>query len=173
MKSKEKAPRKKKSFIAKAGRVLAWVVGSLIFLIILILLLIQTAPVQNFARKKIVAYLENKLKTKIEIGNLDVKFPTSLSLQNVFIEDQSKDTLLYGGELRVNLSMFKLIKGDININEIYFDNIVAKIKKLPPDSTFNFQFIVDAFAGSNPSTPKPQDTSSMKMNNYKKYTYRL
>ena len=164
MKSKEKAPRKKKSFIAKAGRVLAWVVGSLIFLIILILLLIQTAPVQNFARKKIVAYLENKLKTKIEIGNLDVKFPTSLSLQNVFIEDQSKDTLLYGGELRVNLSMFKLIKGDININEIYFDNIVAKIKKLPPDSTFNFQFIVDAFAGSNPSTPKPQDTSSMKMN---------
>jgi translocation and assembly module TamB len=164
MESNEKAPRKKRSFIAKAGRVLAWIVGSLIILIILVLLLIQTAPVQNFARKKIVNYLENKLKTRVEIGKLDIKFPTALSLQNVFIEDQSKDTLIYGGELRVNLGMFKLIKGDIDVNEIYLDNIVAKVKRLPPDSTFNFQFIIDAFASSKPSTPKEADTSSVKMN---------
>ncbi|MDQ2864501.1 MAG: AsmA family protein, partial [Bacteroidota bacterium] len=163
MESTEKTPRKKRSFIAKAGRVLAWIIGSLILLIILVLLLIQTAPVQNFARKKIVSYLENKLKTKVEIGKLDIKFPTSLSLQNVFLEDQSKDTLVYGGELRVNLGMFKLIKGDIDINEIYLDNIVAKVKRLPPDSSFNFQFIIDAFGSSKSSAPK-KDTSSVKIN---------
>lgn len=165
MELKEKKPKKKRSVVAKVGRVLAWIAGSLIFLIILVLLLIQTAPVQNFARKKIVTYLENKLKTKVEIGKLTIKFPTTLSLQNVFFEDQSKDTLLYGKELRVNLSMFKLIKSDISINEIYVDNVVTKIKRLPPDSTFNFQFIVDAFAGNNSTTPdKKEDTSSMKMN---------
>src|SRR5258708_24962499 len=103
MESKEKVPRKKRSFIAKAGRLMAWIIASLIFLIIIILLLIQTAPVQNFARKKIVAYLENKLKTRVEIGSLNIKFPTSISLQNVFFEDQSKDTLLYGGELDFDL----------------------------------------------------------------------
>ncbi|MEO7044168.1 MAG: AsmA family protein, partial [Ferruginibacter sp.] len=164
MESTEKTPRKKRSLIAKAGRVLAWIIGSLILLIILVLLLIQTAPVQNFARKKIVTYLENKLKTKVEIGKLDIKFPTSLSLQNVFLEDQSKDTLVYGGELRVNLGMFKLIKGDIDVNEIYLDNIVAKVKRLPPDSTFNFQFIIDAFGSSKPATPKEEDTSAVKIN---------
>jgi len=162
--STEKKPRKKRSFIAKTGIVLAWIIGSLILLVILVLLLIQTAPVQNFARKKVVSYLENKLKTKVEIGKLDIKFPTSLSLQNVFLEDQSKDTLVYGGELRVNIGMFKLIKGDIDINEIYLDNIIAKVKRLPPDSTFNFQFIIDAFGSSKPATPKEADTSAVKMN---------
>ncbi|MGH2648179.1 MAG: hypothetical protein ACRDE8_11450, partial [Ginsengibacter sp.] len=77
MELKEKASRKKRSFIIKAGRVLALIVASLIFLIILFLLLIQTAPVQNFARKKVVSYLENKLKTRVEIGSLSIKFPTS------------------------------------------------------------------------------------------------
>lgn len=164
MESKEKTPRKKRSFIAKAGRVVAWVIASLIFLIILALLLIQTAPVQNFARKKIVGYLENKLKTRVEIGRLNVKFPTSLSLQNVFFEDQSKDTLLYGGELDVDISMLKLLKSEINIQEISVNNILAKIKRLPPDSTFNFQFIIDAFASAPSKSSGKQDTSSIKMN---------
>ncbi len=162
--NKETAPKKKRSLLAKTGRVFLWIIGCLILLIIIIALLIQTAPVQNFARKKVVAYLENKLKTKVEIGKLAIKFPTSLSLQNVYLEDQSRDTLIYGGELRVNLSMLKLIHSDISINEIYLDNIVVKVKRLPPDTTFNFQFIVDAFAGSKPATPKKEDTSSLKMN---------
>lgn len=163
MESTEKVPQKKRSLIAKAGRVAAWIIASLIFLIILVLLLIQTAPVQNFARKKIVSYLENKLKTRVEIGRLNIKFPTSLSLQNVFFEDQSKDTLLYGGELDVDISMFKLLKSEINIQEISFNNILAKIKRLPPDSTFNFQYIIDAFAGAPPASAK-KDTSSLKIN---------
>jgi len=53
MESKEKAPRKKRSFIAKAGRVAAWIIASLVFLIILLLILIQTPAIQNFARKKL------------------------------------------------------------------------------------------------------------------------
>ncbi|MGZ4048565.1 MAG: hypothetical protein ACXVNN_04325, partial [Bacteroidia bacterium] len=164
MESKERVPQKKRSFIAKAGRVVAWIIASIIFLIILALLLIQTAPVQNFARKKIVGYLENKLKTKVEIGRLTVKFPTSLSLQNVFFEDQSKDTLLYGGEVDVDISMFKLLKSEINIQEISVNNILAKIKRLPPDSTFNFQYIIDAFAGAPSKSSNTKDTSSLMMN---------
>ncbi|KAA9040655.1 hypothetical protein FW778_01035 [Ginsengibacter hankyongi] len=164
MDSKEKVPQKKRSFIAKTVRVVAWIIGSIIFLIIVALLLIQTGPVQNFARKKIVGYLENKLKTKVEIGRLDVKFPTSLSLQNIFFEDQSKDTLLYGGELDIDISMLKLLKSEINIQEISVNNIMAKIRRLPPDSTFNFQYIIDAFAGSPAKSSKVKDTSGLKMN---------
>ncbi|MEO7120202.1 MAG: hypothetical protein ABIY62_03860, partial [Ginsengibacter sp.] len=130
----------------------------------MVLILIQTPQVQNFARKKIVNYLENKLKTKVEIGKLRVKFPTSISLQNILLEDRSSDTLLYGGELLVDISMFKLIKKDIEIQEISLNNIVLKVKRVPPDSVFNFQFIADAFA-SNSSTPiKSKDTSSLKIN---------
>ena len=161
---KSNPPRKKKSLLARIGKVLLWIIGCLIFLIILALILIQTSAVQNFARKKIVSYLENKLKTKVEIGELNIKFPTALSLQKVLIQDQSKDTLLYGGELMVDISMLKLIKKNIEIQEISLNNIVAKVKRLPPDSVFNFQFITDAFGGNSSTSPQSKNTSSLNMN---------
>lgn len=155
---------KTRSALAKTGRVLAWIIGSILFLIILVLILIQVPAVQNFARKKVVSYLENKLHTRVKIGKLDVKFPTALSLQNVYIEDQSKDTLLYGGELKVDISMFKLIKSDIDIQKIALTDIVLKIKRTPPDSVFNFQFIADAFMGQKKAEATTPDSSTLQMN---------
>ena len=154
MESKEEVTKKKRPLISKLARILVWILGSLVFLVILVLILIQTSFVQNFARKKVVSFLEHKLHTKVEIGKLDVDFPTALSLQNVFFEDQSKDTLLYGGEIKVDIDMFKLIKNDIEIKEIALNNILVEVKKLPPDSVFNFQFIIDAFASEQTKVPQ-------------------
>ncbi|HYC29043.1 MAG TPA: hypothetical protein VEB42_09505, partial [Chitinophagaceae bacterium] len=90
-------------------------------------------------------------------------FPNTVSLQNVYIEDRQKDTLLSGGRLAVDISMFKLINGEVEINEIQLENITAKIKRQLPDTTFNFQFIVDAFAPKQTQTVQPNDTAAMKM----------
>jgi hypothetical protein len=127
---------KKRSLLAKIGRITGFFLLSLVALIIIILLLIQTAPVQNFGRKKIVAFLENKLHTRVEIGRLDIDFPKMLVLENVYFEDQTKDTLLAGKQLKVDLDMFKLIKSEIQINEINLNGITAKIKRQLPDTTF-------------------------------------
>jgi hypothetical protein len=59
--------------------------------------------------------------------------------------------------------MFQLIRNNIQIKEIYFDNILAKVKRLPPDSVFNFQFIVDAFSSEEKKVPEKEDTSTLKM----------
>ena len=126
--TQKETTKKKRTLLSKLLRIFAWIIGSVIFLVILILLLIQLPSVQNFGRKKVVAFLESKLKTKVEIGKLDIKFPTDVSLQNIFFEDQSQDTLLYGKELRVNLKMFQLLKSNIEIEEIYLDGIVGKVK---------------------------------------------
>ena len=156
--------KRKRSVLSKLARIVVWIVASVISLSILVLILIQVPAVQNFGRKKVVNFLENKLNTKVEIGNLAIDFPTTLALQNVYIEDQSKDTLLYGGEIKVGINMLRLLKNDIQIKEISLNNIVAKIKKLPPDSVFNFQFIVDAFAGGQNVVSETQDTATLKMN---------
>jgi len=163
MQSKESVEKKKRPVLITLAKIVMWILASVVFLIILVLILIQTAFVQNFARKKVVSYLEHKLKTKVEIGKLDVKFPTAISLQNVFFEDQTKDTLLYGKEIKVNINMFKLLRHDIEIKEITLNNLVVEVKRLPPDSVFNFQFIVNAFTSEQKSTPT-KDTTSLKMN---------
>ncbi len=162
LKEEVKATRKK-SALYTITKVFLWIIASVLFLIMLVLILIQTSFVQNFARKKVVSYLQNKLHTEVRIGKLDVDFPTTLSLRNVFIADQSKDTLLYGNELKVNMDMPALINSKIDINKITLNGVVAKVKRLPPDSVFNFQFIVDAFNNPN-STTTSTDTSSLQMN---------
>jgi translocation and assembly module TamB len=161
--SDESVTTRKKSILYTITKVFLWIIASFLFLIMLVLILIQTSFVQNFARKKVVGYLQNKLKTRVEIGKLDVDFPTTLSLQNVFIGDQSKDTLLYGKELKVDMDIPKLISSKVDIKKITLNGVLAKVKKLPPDSVFNFQFIVDAFNKPN-STSKSSDTSSLQMN---------
>ncbi len=159
-----KPPKKKRSLLAKTGRVVAWIFASVVLLIIIVLFLIQAPAVQNFARKKIVSYLENKLHTKVEIGKLDIDFPTTVSLQKVYIEDQNKDTLLYGGELKVDISMLRLIRSDVEIQEISLNNVIAKVKRVPPDSVFNFQFIIDAFMGEQVKEQTNQDSSTLQLN---------
>ncbi len=163
MESKEEViATRKKSALSTVAKVFLWIIASVLFLIMLALILIQTSFVQNFARKKIVGYLQNKLHTAVRIGKLDIDFPTTLSLQNIFIADQSNDTLLYGRELKVNMDIPKLISNTIDIKKISLNGIVAKAKRLPPDSVFNFQFVVNAF--NNPkSTPATTDTSTLRM----------
>ena len=149
------------SFYTKLGRFSLWILASFVFLILLVLIIIQTSVVQDYARKKTVTYLEHKLKSRVEIGKLKIKFPITISLQNVFLGDKSKDTLLYGEEIKVDINMLRLLKSDIRIKEIALNHIVVKIKRLQPNSVFNYQFIVDAFA-SKPVV-KSQDTTSLKM----------
>ena len=111
-----------------------------------------------------VNYLEHKLKTRVAIGKLDIKFPTALSLQDIYIEARDKDTLLSGGELKVDISMLRLLKNDIEIQELALNNITAKVKRLPPDSVFNFQFILDAFMSEQTKPSTSKDTTAVKMN---------
>lgn len=161
MQTEKKIPKQKRTVLGRIGRGFAIFLLSLITLIILVLILIQTAPVQNFARKKIVSFLEKKLETRVQIARLDVDFPKMLVLEGVYIEDRTKDTLIAGGQLKVDIDMFKLLKSEVQINEINLNQVTAKIKRQLPDTTFNFQFIVDAFATA-PTEP-PADSSTMKI----------
>ncbi|HEX2848271.1 MAG TPA: hypothetical protein VHN59_17130, partial [Chitinophagaceae bacterium] len=134
-----------------------------IFLLIVVLfLLILTPPVQRFITNKATNYLENKLHTRVEIGRLFITLSGKIAVDDIYVEDQSKDTLLSAGKLRVNMSFRKLLFGKkkLQINSILLENATTKIKRLLPDTTFNFQFIADAFGGSSPDTVQVTDTSA-------------
>lgn len=147
-----------------AGKILRIIFKT--FLIILLLvatlaLLILTPPVQNFARKKATAWLSGKLKTKVEIGKIYLGFPKKVVLENVYIEDQKKDTLLSGGALKVDISMLKLLHSEVEINQVQLSDITAKVKRVLPDTVYNFQFIIDAFAPADTVKTTSTDTSSV------------
>ena len=135
--------------------------GIFLFLLLVIILL-QTAPVQNFARKKVQAYLTEKLQTRVEIGRIQVQLPATVLVEKVYVEDLQKDTLLYGGRLQAGINLFRLIRNEIKVNEVHLENITAHVNRKLPDTVFNFQFIIDAFASGNEQTATT-DTAAMKM----------
>lgn len=165
MQSQEKSlPKKQRTVTAKIANVLAYILISLLALFLLVFLFVQTPPGQNFVRGKVESFLQNKLKTKVVIGKLDINFPNSLLLKNVYIEDQTKDTLISGGMLRVDINMLKLLTNEVQIKEINLENITAKIKRVNQDTVFNFQFIVDAFMSNQKDSSVIHDSSTLNMN---------
>ncbi len=165
MQSEDKSlPKKKRSVAAKIANVLSYILVSVILLFLLVFIFVQTPPGQNFVRNKVENFLQKKLKTEVEIGKLDINFPNSVILKNVYIEDQTKDTLISGGMLKVDLNMLQLLTNEVQIKEIYLENITAKIKRVNQDTVFNFQFIVDAFMSNQKDTSLIHDSSTLKMN---------
>jgi translocation and assembly module TamB len=150
---------KAKKIVRRIFRITITTILVLLGIILLILVLIQTGPVQNYGRGKIEAYLENKLHTKVRIGNLYIDFPSRIILKNIYLEDRRKDTLISGGKIEVDIGMFRLLHKELRINNLELENVTLKVKRLMPDSVFNFQFIADAFS-SPEKGPAKKDTST-------------
>ena len=59
-------------------------------LLLLVYILIQIPAVQDYAREKIIVYLENKIKTKVEIEKAFHHLSQSALYLKTFFEDQQK-----------------------------------------------------------------------------------
>jgi hypothetical protein len=149
--------------LEKFGRIalktLLWIIGSVIFLILLVLILIQVPAVQNFAKDKAVNFLQNKIKTKVKIDRLSIEFPKMIVLEGVYFADQKGDTLIAGNKLKVDIAMLQLLHKKVEIDEINLDGITANVTRTP-DSLFNYTYIMKAFMGEQKTEPKPTDTTS-------------
>lgn len=142
-----------------ALKTILWIIASIIFLILLVIVLIQVPAVQNFAKNKAVTFLQNKIHTKVQISHISLGLPKLIVLEGVYFEDQKKDTLIAGDKLKVDISLLKLLSHKVEVNEIDLEGITTNISR-GADSVFNFQYILNAFAGEQKKPVKPTDTSS-------------
>lgn len=150
---------KPKAILRKIFKILFWIIGSIIGLFLLIVILLQLPPVQDFARGKLVTFLEEKIKTPVKITKIELSLPKKLVLRGVYFESREKDTLLAGDKLAVDISLFKLLDNTVEINSIDLRGITANIIRTK-DSVFNFDYIIDAFASDE---PKDKDSKPMKI----------
>lgn len=134
-----------KKYFYRTLRVFAWIIGILILLILVVFIAIQIPIVQNFAKDQAVSYLESKIKTKVVIDNFELGFPKKFLLEGVYLENQQRDTLLYGKKIAVNLNLFGLLTNKLELNNIAIDGVVANISR-DNKGVFSFDYIVEAFA---------------------------
>jgi len=149
-------------YVRKSLKILLWVIASIIILVVGLALSLNIPAVQNFVKDKAINYLKNKTKTEVSLESIKIALPKDVVLNKFYIEDRKGDTLLYAEKLAVDISLFKLLKNTIEINNIELKNVRANVKRITPDTTFNFSFLVDAFASDQkkPEEKVKKDTTS-------------
>ena len=146
-----------KKYFTKGLRIVLWIILSLIGLVLLLIIALQIPAVQRYSKDKVVSYLEDKLKTPVEVNRIQIGFPKDVILEGVYFQDQEKDTLLAGKKIIVNLDMYGLFHNKVEINAIELEGIVAHINR-NKENKFNFDYIVEAF-----KSPKKQVDDSAPM----------
>ncbi|MDX2002054.1 MAG: translocation/assembly module TamB domain-containing protein [Chitinophagales bacterium] len=131
----------------RIGRIFGYFLLSLLSLLVVVIFLLQLPPVQTFIAQKATNIVSGMTGGKISVGRVAIRFLDNVQLKDIYVEDLEGDTLLYAGKLRVDINLFNLINQRIKIDDVLLDNAVVNLKENPKDSTFNFQFILDAFAG--------------------------
>jgi hypothetical protein len=146
--------------VRRISRTILRVILILLFILVIVLFLLQTSFVQDFGRKKIQAYLESKLHTKVIIGELSIDFPKNIVLKNIYLEDQHRDTLLSAGNLNLDVNLWGLFNHKMVVNGVFLDHWTVNIERRLPDSSFNYAFITSAFASGNSTQEKSADGKS-------------
>jgi hypothetical protein len=135
----------------------------ILLFVLLVFILLLTPPAQRVLTAKVQHYLENKLHTKVLIGRISFGLSGKVGLENVYIEDKTKDTLLSGESIKGRLNFIRLFSNEVLLKNLEFRNITAKIKRVLPDTVFNFQFIVNAFASEKTKKPDTAQSPPMKL----------
>ncbi|MBW6478368.1 MAG: translocation/assembly module TamB domain-containing protein [Bacteroidales bacterium] len=133
-------------WLRRIVRIFAWIVSSFILLFLILTLLLQFSAVQTWITGKITSSLSRQTQTTIEIERVSIRFPKKLGLKGIYAEDQQGDTLVYAGSIFVDVGMMGLLRNKVNVNKLELENVTANMLRHTPDTVFNFQFIIDAFA---------------------------
>ena len=86
---------------------------------------------QNSITQTLVKELSQKLNTKVSVGEVHIKLLNRLVINDFYIEDQQKDTLLYVDKVNAHFNLWKLFNKKITIHSAEFQqlfgNIILKI----------------------------------------------
>lgn len=132
--------------------------------------ILQLNPVQNWLIGKVTATLSANLKTKVSIKHIDLSFFNKMTLNGVLLEDQKKDTLIYAGAAKVNITDWFFLKDNVELKYIGLSDAVVNINR--KDSIWNYQFLIDYFSGpQKKSSHKSQINFDLKVLEFENITF--
>jgi translocation and assembly module TamB len=142
----EKRPKR---YFLKFIKIIGWIVSSILLFLLALILLIRIPSIQNKITQKAISFLQEKIGTPVHLQSITISFPKQLVLEGLYIEDQQNDTLLYAGRLVIDTDLWRLTQHSISLNTIALNNVKSIIRQSAADSTFNFDYIIKAFASKS------------------------
>jgi hypothetical protein len=152
-------------YIRKSLKIFLWSIAIILVIVISVVLSLNIPAVQNFVKDEVISYVKKKTKTNISLGSIYIGLPKDVVLNKFYVEDKKGDTLLYADKLAVDISLLKLLDNKVEVNSIDLKTVRANIKRIDPDTSFNFSFLVDAFMSDQKKPDekvKKDSTSTLK-----------
>lgn len=141
----------------KTLKILLYIVIGLLILVGGVVGFLLSPSGQRFVTKQTTSFLSNKLKTPFKVGKIRYKIPNSVGIDDLLVIDQNNDTLVYLHYLDLKVDIWELLNTTISVKSLEIENASFYMHRKAPDSFFNFQYIIDAFASTDTSktlTPK-------------------
>ncbi|MCQ2197289.1 MAG: translocation/assembly module TamB, partial [Bacteroidaceae bacterium] len=146
---------KDETSLKRLKTIIRWLVGIIAGVLLLVYLLLSLPPFQRWMAGKAADVLSGILNTRVEIDRIEVGLMGRAIVDGIRVWDQQGRPLLQATRTAAQISLSDLITDrHIVINSAQLYGVNARICKAAPDSAYNFQFIVDAFARKD-STRKP------------------
>lgn len=123
------------------GILMEWIVIS----VILFAFMIRTTPVQTYLAKKAASYLSKELGAKVDISSVSIVFIDKAAIDDLYIEDQHGDSLIYIKRLIASFDEIDLAKQRFVVGSIGAKNAFLHVQR-DKEGNSNHIFLRDYFA---------------------------
>lgn len=146
----------------KIKRILFWAVVFVLLLFFILFgtvsLLLVFPPVQQLAVNKAASILSKQLETEVSVGSIHLRPFKTFALGDVLIRDHRADTMIYAGNLFINIGGFSNL--NIKENEFYIKELKLKkayinLYKQPGDEKMNLSRVFSKLSKGKEKPPKP------------------
>lgn len=137
-----------------------WLLIGVLLILTIIIVLIQIPAIQTKLTHYAISFISDKTHTRVELKKISIRFPKSLIIKGLYLEDIKNDTLLFAGEAKINIQFKDLFKKKIHIRAFSLDDVNLRIIRTPADSLFNYNFLIQAFSDTSAQTKIKPNTSS-------------
>jgi hypothetical protein len=144
--------------IQKSISVVRKIVLGAVLLLLVLGIALHLPFVQRFAKNQAVAYLQEKIKTTVQIDTLSFGLFQPIRVKGLFLADQKKDTLVAGRDLSVAINWLDLASNQLTLNSITLNGVTIKIDQ-NVQGKFNFDYILKAFESQD--AKEKSESSSM------------
>lgn len=131
---------------------------SLFLVITGLILLLQTAPFQNYVTQNILTRINQNTEQKTTIGYIQIAWFDLLKIDDLEVLDYNQNVLLKAKHLQLDYDLFDLISGNtINLNKISLENAELNLRKYDDSLSINLVVFIESL-----KSIKSNKTSSTK-----------
>ena len=132
-KETQQQPVEKKIVRHKTAKRILRAVAAVAVVLFVLPSLLYIPGVQRAVKNFVVEKVAESTGYTVEIGELSLKFPLRLSIDNLLVLDEHRDTMIQSRHVAANVRLLSLLTGDVGIGGVSVDQ--AYYRMLSKDSS--------------------------------------